>query len=74
MYELKTAALRCGKRVIELVTVVDTGMDKGGGDGGCSFVVHGVKNTTKVTYVVVTGTRELGDLLTEGERGVKDKA
>ena len=30
--------------------------------------------TTKVTYVVVTGTRELGDLFTEGERRVKDKA
>ena len=31
-------------------------------------------NTTEVKYVVVTGTRELGDLLTEGEKGVKDKA
>ena len=44
-------------------------MDKRGGDGGCCFVVQGVTNTTKVAYVVVTGTRELGDLLTEGERG-----
>ena len=29
-------------------------------------------NTTE--YVVVTGTRELGDLWAEEERGVKDKA
>ena len=43
-------------------------MDKGGGDDGCSFVVQGVTNTTEVAYVVVTGTRELGDLLAEGER------
>ena len=49
-------------------------MDKRGGDGGCCFVVQKVKNTTEVTYVVVTGTREIGDLLAEGERGVKDKA
>ena len=48
-------------------------MDKRGGDGGCCFVVHGVTNTTEVTYVVVTGTRELGDLLAEGERGSKTK-
>ena len=33
------------------------------------FVVKGVTDTTDVTYVVVTGTRELGDLLAEGERG-----
>ena len=26
-------------------------------------------NATEVTYVVDTGTRELGDLLVEGERG-----
>ena len=43
-------------------------MDKGDGDGGCCFVVQVVKNTKQVTYVVVTRTRELGDLLTEGER------
>ena len=49
-------------------------MDKRGGDGGCCFVVDGVTDTTNVTYVVVTGTRELGDLLAEGEREVKDKA
>ena len=47
-------------------------MDMRGGDDGCCFVVQGVTNTTEVTYVVVTGTRELGDLLAEGERGVKD--
>ena len=40
-------------------------MNKGGGDGGCSFVVQGVTNTMEVTYVVVTGTRELEDLLAE---------
>ena len=66
--------LRCSKRVIVGVAVVKTGMDKRGGDGGCSFVVQEVANTTELIYVVVTGTRELGDLLTEGERGVKDKA
>ena len=49
-------------------------MDKSGGDGGCCFVVKGVTNTMEVTYVVVTRTRELGDMLAEGERGVKDKA
>ena len=49
-------------------------MDKRGGDGGCCCVVQGVTNTTEVTYVILTGNRELGDLLTEGERGVKDKA
>ena len=49
-------------------------MDKRGGDGGFCFVVQEVTDTTEVTYVVVTGTRELGDLLAEGERGVKDKA
>ena len=43
-------------------------MDKRGGDGGCYFVVQEVTNTTEVTYVLVTGTRELGDLLAEGER------
>ena len=31
-------------------------MDKRGGDGGCSFVVQEVTDTTEVTYVVVTGT------------------
>ena len=45
-------------------------MNKRGGDGGCCFVVQGVTDMTKVTYVVVTETRELGDLLAEGERGV----
>ena len=50
-------------------------MDKRGGDGGgCCFVVQGVTDTAEVTYVVVTETGELGDLLAEGERGVKDKA
>ena len=34
-----------------------------------AFVVQEVTNTTEVTYVVVTGTGELGDLLAEGERG-----
>ena len=65
--------LRCGKRVIELVTVVETGIDNRGSDDSCCFVVKGVTNTTEVTCVVVTGTRELGDLLAEGESGVKDK-
>ena len=41
-------------------------MDKRGGDGGCCFVVFA--NTTEVTYVVVTETRDLGHLLAEGER------
>ena len=41
-------------------------------DGSCCFVVQGVTNTMVVTYVVVTGARELCDLLAEGERGVKD--
>ena len=49
-------------------------MDKRGGDGGCCFMVQGIANTAEVTYVVVTGTRELGDFLAERERGVKDKA
>ena len=49
-------------------------MDKRGGDGGCCFMVQGVTDTTEVTYVVVTRTRELGDLLAEEEKGVKDKA
>ena len=51
-------------------------MCKRGGDGGCCFVVRRVTNTNEVAYVVVTGTRELGDSLAEGERerGVKDKA
>ena len=40
----------------------------------CCFVVQGVTDTMEVTYVVVTGTRELEDLLAEGERGVKVKA
>ena len=31
-------------------------------------MVHGVTNTTKVTFVVVTGTGELEDLLEERER------
>ena len=43
-------------------------MKKRGGDGGCCFVVQGVTDTTGVTYVVVTGIRQLGDLLGEGER------
>ena len=49
-------------------------MYKRGGDGGCWFLVHGVTNMTEVMYVVVTETRELGNLLAERERGVKDKA
>ena len=49
-------------------------MDNRGGHGGCCFVVPEVTKTTKVAYVVVTRTRELGDLLAEGESGVKDKA
>ena len=48
-------------------------MDKRGGDSGC-FVVKEVTNTTEIAYVVLTETRALGDLLTEGEREVKDKA
>ena len=43
-------------------------MDKRGGDGGCCFVVEGVTNTTKVTYVVDTGARELRDWLAGRER------
>ena len=43
-------------------------MNKRGGDGGCCFVVEGVTNTTEVAYVVVTGTRQLGNFLTGGER------
>ena len=46
------------------------GMDKRGSDGGHCFVVQGVTDTTEVMYVVVTATRELGDLLAERERGV----
>ena len=51
-------------------------MDKSGGDSGCCIVVQGVTNTMEVTYVVVTGTGTLEDLLAEREkeRGVKDKA
>ena len=43
------------------------GMDKSkrGGGGGCCFVVQGLTNMTEVTYVVVAGVRELGDLLAE---------
>ena len=37
-------------------------------------MVYGVANMTEVTYVAVTGARELRDLLAEGERGVKDIA
>ena len=49
-------------------------MDKRGGDGGCYFMVQGIANTAEVTYVVVTGTRELGDFLAEREReGLKTK-
>ena len=58
LYELLTAELKCGKRVIESVAVVETGMDKRGGDGDCCCVVQEVTNTTEVTYVVVTRTRE----------------
>ena len=43
-------------------------MDKTGGDGGCCIVVQEVTDTTEVTYMVVAGTGELGDLLAEGER------
>ena len=49
--------LRCGKRVIERVAVVETEIDKRGGDDGCCFVVQRVIDTTE-TYVVVRGTRE----------------
>ena len=49
-------------------------MDKEGDDGGCCFVVQGVTNTAEITHVVVTGTGEFRDLLTERERGVRDKA
>ena len=52
---------------------METGTDKRGGDGGCCFVVQRVTDTTEVTHVVVTGTRELVDLLAKGERGIKDK-
>ena len=44
---------------IERVAVVDTGIDERGGDGSCCFVVREVMNSSKVTYVVVTGAREL---------------
>ena len=43
-------------------------MDKRCGDGACCFVVHGVADTMKVTYVIVSGAREHGDLLVERER------
>ena len=35
-------------------------MDKRGDDGGCCLVVQEVRNTTEVTYVVMTGTRFVG--------------
>ena len=74
LYELETVDLRCRKRVIEWVAVVETGMDKRGCDSGCYFVVQGITNTMEVTYVVVTGTRELEHLLAEVEReGSKTK-
>ena len=38
------------------------------------FCGRGVTDTTEVTYVVVAGTRELGDLLAERESEIKDKA
>ena len=38
------------------------------------FVVEGVTNRMEVADVVVTGTRELGYLLPEEDRVVKDKA
>ena len=44
-------------------------MNERGGDGGRCFAVQGVTNMTE--YVVATGIRELGDLLTEEEKGVK---
>ena len=44
-------------------------MDMRDGDGGYCLVVEGVTNMMEVTYVVVTGTRELGYLLAKGERG-----
>ena len=51
--------MRSGNKLIELVAVVERGMGKIGGDGGCCFVVQGVTNATEVTFVVVTEAREL---------------
>ena len=42
--------------VIKGIVVVESRMNKSGGNGGGSTVVYSVTNAPRITYMVVTGT------------------
>ena len=53
---LKAFYLGGGQCVIKGIAVVESCMNKSGGNGGGSTVVYSVANAPKITYMVVTGT------------------
>ena len=48
-------------------------MNKSGGNGGGSAVVYSVVDGSKITYMVVTGTWNGGDLIRKGNGWVEDE-
>ena len=55
------------------ITVVESLMNKSGGNGGGSTVVDSVADAPKITYMLVTGTWKGGYLLRKGKGWVEDK-
>ena len=53
---LKAFYFSGGQCVINGIAVVESRMNKSGGNGGGSTVVYSVVDAPKITYVVVTGT------------------
>ena len=53
---LKAFYLGGGQCVIKGIAVVESRLNKSGGNGGGSTVVYSVADAPKITYMVVTGT------------------
>ena len=64
---LKAFYLSGGQCVIKGIVVVESRMNKSGGNVGGSTVVYSVADAPKITYMVVTGTSKKGDLLRKGK-------
>jgi len=64
---LEPVKLTVWKVVIERVTVIEFGMDNGGGNGASCFEVKVWAYTAKFTNVIVAGFRKCRDLVGEGK-------
>ena len=53
---LKAFYLGGGQSVINGIAIVESRMNKSGGNGGGSTVVYSVANAPTITYMLVTGT------------------